>query len=105
MRRPRHVPQRSCVACRQVRPKTDLVRIVRTPLGEVKVDVTGKLAGRGAYLCGAAACVEQALKQRKLVRALGVAVGEDVVREIRASASGGARSAEGQTSDRRAMNT
>ena len=83
MTRTRHVPQRSCVACRQVRPKTELLRIVRTPHGEIQVDRTGKVAGRGAYLCRHERCAEQALKQNKLGRALGVAVGEEVATEIK----------------------
>ncbi|MDH4178965.1 MAG: YlxR family protein [Armatimonadota bacterium] len=83
MTRPRHVPQRSCVACRQVRPKAELLRIVRTPAGEVCVDESGKLAGRGAYLCPNEHCVEQAAKQKRLGRALGVAVGPEVTEAIR----------------------
>ena len=84
MTRPRQVPLRSCVACRQARPKVELLRIVRTPLGEVHADASGKLAGRGAYLCRNERCVEQAIKQKKLGRALGVSVGAEVLDEIRA---------------------
>jgi len=83
MTRPRHVPQRSCVVCRQARPKGELLRVVRTPVGEVRVDPTGKLAGRGAYLCRGERCLEQAIKQNKLGRALGVAVGAEVIEELR----------------------
>jgi predicted RNA-binding protein YlxR (DUF448 family) len=54
--RPKHVPQRTCVVCRSERGKRELVRIVRTPAGSVQVDPTGKLAGRGAYLCKAQSC-------------------------------------------------
>jgi predicted RNA-binding protein YlxR (DUF448 family) len=82
MTRTRHVPQRSCVACRQVRPKTELLRVVRTPLGAVRVDGSGKLAGRGAYLCPTEACAARAVKQTRLARALGVAVGPEVTEEI-----------------------
>ena len=63
MRR-KHVPQRTCVTCRQVRNKRDLVRIVRTADAGVVVDPTGKRAGRGAYLCRARACWETALAPR-----------------------------------------
>jgi predicted RNA-binding protein YlxR (DUF448 family) len=71
--RPRHVPQRTCVACRQTSAKRQLVRIVRTPDGSVTVDPTGKLSGRGAYLCDQPACWQAALKQRgPLARALKV---------------------------------
>jgi predicted RNA-binding protein YlxR (DUF448 family) len=94
MTRTRHVPQRSCVACRQVRPKTELLRVVRTPLGAVRVDGSGKLAGRGAYLCPTEACAAQAVKQKRLGRALGVAVGPEVTEEITSWLAAG-RPAEG----------
>jgi predicted RNA-binding protein YlxR (DUF448 family) len=69
MRR-KHVPQRTCVACRQVRPKKELIRIVRSPEGDIEVDETGKKSGRGAYLCRNKACWEIALAKSKLEYAL-----------------------------------
>jgi predicted RNA-binding protein YlxR (DUF448 family) len=73
--RPRHVPQRTCVVCRQTSAKRQLVRVVRTPDGSVTIDPTGKLSGRGAYLCDLPACWEAALKHRgALARALKVEV-------------------------------
>lgn len=60
-KRPKHVPQRSCVGCRQVLPKRELIRIVRTADG-VRVDLKGKTAGRGAYLHNQRACWEKGLK-------------------------------------------
>ena len=83
MRQTEHIPQRSCVACRQVRPKRELLRLVRTPQGVVCVDPTGKLAGRGAYLCRNEHCVERAVKQKKLSRALGVSVNEEVAETVK----------------------
>ncbi|MBU1747033.1 MAG: YlxR family protein [Chloroflexi bacterium] len=68
--RKRHIPQRTCVACRRVRAKRDLVRVVRGLDGCVRVDITGRSAGRGAYLCRTAACWEQALKRSSLEHAL-----------------------------------
>jgi len=68
--RRKHVPQRTCVACQVTRNKRELVRIVRTPAGPVEVDLTGKKAGRGAYLCKSAACWEKALRKRHLEYAL-----------------------------------
>jgi predicted RNA-binding protein YlxR (DUF448 family) len=64
MRR-KHVPQRTCIACREVKPKRELIRIVRTPDGTVIVDETGKASGRGAYLCRARACWERAIGQSR----------------------------------------
>jgi uncharacterized protein len=57
----KHVPQRTCVACRQIKPKRELIRIVRTPDGSIRVDETGKANGRGVYLCRKRACWEKAL--------------------------------------------
>jgi predicted RNA-binding protein YlxR (DUF448 family) len=59
--RRKHVPQRTCVGCREVLPKRSLIRIVRSPDG-VQVDPTGKLAGRGAYLHEQRSCWERAMK-------------------------------------------
>ena len=66
----RQVPTRTCVACRTARPKRELVRIVRTPDGRVEVDETGRLAGRGAYVCRTAACLTIANTRGVLARAL-----------------------------------
>ena len=66
----RRVPTRSCVACRTSRPKRDLVRIVRTPDGQMKIDDSGRLAGRGAYLCRDATCWSLAAERGALGRAL-----------------------------------
>jgi len=60
-KRIRHIPQRTCVGCRQVKDKHDLIRIVRTPEG-VRIDRTGKLAGRGAYLHALRSCWEKGIK-------------------------------------------
>lgn len=99
MRHTQHVPQRSCAACRQVRTKAELIRIVRTPLGEVCLDLTGKMAGRGAYLCRNVECLNAALKQKKLARALGVSVKPEIEVEVRQllndPPAGGASSQEG----------
>ena len=76
--RPRHVPQRTCVACHQTDAKRQLVRLVRTPGGRVVIDPTGKVAGRGAYLCSSSTCWHTALKKNLLQRALKLdTVGEE----------------------------
>jgi len=64
------VPARTCVACRTSRPKRELVRIVRTPDRRIVVDETGRLAGRGAYVCRTAACLTIANTRGALSRAL-----------------------------------
>ena len=66
----KHVPLRTCVQCRQVRSKRELIRIVRTPQGTIEMDERGKAAGRGAYLCRNQACWEGAIRQGRLEHAL-----------------------------------
>ena len=61
---------RMCTACREMRAKKELMRVVRTQEGILAFDATGKLNGRGAYLCRSSACLERALKTRALERAL-----------------------------------
>jgi hypothetical protein len=67
---PVHVPQRTCVACGQTGAKRELVRLVRLANGIVEVDPTGRKTGRGAYLCAAASCWENALMKDRLGHAL-----------------------------------
>ena len=66
----RPVPQRTCVACRRVRNKRELVRLVRTASGDIEIDSTGKKEGRGAYICPDRACWEKALKGKQLENTL-----------------------------------
>lgn len=72
--RPRHVPQRTCVACRTTGAKRGLVRVVRSGEGRVEVDETGKKPGRGAYLCRTRECWDRALKGKVLEYALKTAI-------------------------------
>jgi predicted RNA-binding protein YlxR (DUF448 family) len=78
----RRTPQRTCVSCRQVQGKRELVRVVRTPGGHVQVDATGKLAGRGAYLCPVAECWREALVHRRLDGALKTRLSDDERAEL-----------------------
>ncbi len=75
--RTKHVPQRTCVVCRQVRAKRDLIRLVRVADGRVEVDPTGRKPGRGAYLCSASECWETGLKRGRLERALRAGLSRD----------------------------
>ena len=76
------IPMRKCLASGESVPKKDLLRIVRTPEGEVKVDTTGKLNGKGAYLKKSLEALEIAKKKNLLSRALEVNVDEEVYKEI-----------------------
>ena len=82
--RPKHVPQRTCVGCHAVQAKRQLVRVVRGADGSVKVDPTGKAAGRGAYLHDRQSCWEQALATGALEHALKVGLTEDAKAALRA---------------------
>ncbi|MBD3918281.1 YlxR family protein [Paenibacillus sp. PR3] len=68
--KPRKVPLRKCIACQRMMPKKELIRVVRTPESDVLIDLTGKKAGRGAYLCGQVDCFRLAKKSRAFDRAL-----------------------------------
>ncbi len=73
----KHVPIRTCIGCGASRPKRELVRVVRTPEGDIVADATGRRAGRGAYLDPSTECLEKGLAGGALVRALEVRVTEE----------------------------
>ena len=77
MRSTRYTPLRTCVACREVRPKSELIRLVRISGGRVEVDTEGRKAGRGAYLCRARECWETGLKGERLEHALRTTLTQD----------------------------
>ena len=85
MPRKRHIPERTCVACGDKRPKVELVRIARSPHGVVSVDLTGKAAGRGAYVCGPE-CWDSALERGRLTRSLGHNLSASELEILRAKA-------------------
>ena len=72
-----------CVACREMRPKKELLRVVRTEEGTAVIDRTGKRNGRGAYICPASACLEKAVKTRALDRALDIALDPKTIEQLR----------------------
>ncbi len=71
------VPMRMCVGCREMKPKKELLRVVRSPEGGVSIDPTGRKPGRGAYVCFSADCLKRAIKQKQLERAFECALGEE----------------------------
>ena len=81
--RPKRIPQRMCISCRERSAKRTLIRIVRTPEGSVEIDPTGKLNGRGAYLCDDPACWQRALSSEALARALKTELSAESVERIR----------------------
>ena len=66
---PKKIPLRQCVGCREMKPKKELIRVVRSPEGDISLDFKGKLPGRGAYVCPDEACLARARKSRALERA------------------------------------
>jgi uncharacterized protein len=81
--RPKHVPQRTCVACRTSDAKRTYVRLVRTADGTVEVDPTGKKNGRGAYLCRRRGCWQRGLDSKALDRALKAEIDDQTRAELR----------------------
>jgi predicted RNA-binding protein YlxR (DUF448 family) len=76
------VPQRKCLGCNQVKDKKDLIRVVRSPEGDISVDKTGKKPGRGAYVCPCKECVEKAIANKSLERALEIKIDDAVKQEL-----------------------
>ena len=76
--KPKKIPMRMCVGCREMKPKKELLRAVRSPEGQVSLDTTGKKPGRGAYCCYNAECLRRALKQGQLDRQLEVKLTDEV---------------------------
>ena len=68
--KPKKIPMRMCVGCREMKPKKELIRVVRSPEGVVYMDTVGKKPGRGAYVCRSEACLKRAIKQKQLERQL-----------------------------------
>lgn len=74
---------RMCVACRQMKPKIELIRVVKTPEGEIVGSASSKLNGRGAYICRDTACIEKAQKAGALSRALDTQVSKEVYENLK----------------------
>ena len=78
MQKPKKVPQRQCLGCREMKDKKALIRVVRSPEGEISLDFKGKKPGRGAYVCPEPGCLAKAKKSRALERAFETAVPGEV---------------------------
>lgn len=83
MKKKRKIPLRICVGCRAKRPKQELIRLVRTPQGDLRLDPGGKISGRGAYICRQDSCLEQALKGKRLEKNLQHSLSEELIAEIK----------------------
>lgn len=79
---PKKIPVRTCIGCREEKPKKDMLRIVKNAAGEIRLDFSGKLAGRGAYICNNEACVKRLGKYKLLNKAFSAPVGEEIYQAI-----------------------
>ena len=78
MAKERKIPLRKCSGCGEMKPKTELVRVVRSPEGELSMDLTGRKAGRGAYVCRSIDCLRTARKARRLERSFAWAIPAEI---------------------------
>ncbi len=76
-------PQRTCMGCNQKKDKKDLIRIVKNKENEIKIDRTGKLDGRGAYICDDIECLEKVIKTKRLERALDIKISQEIYESLR----------------------
>ena len=83
MMKVKKIPQRKCLGCNEMKDKKALLRVVRSPEGEVSLDLTGKKNGRGAYLCFSEECLEKAIKNHGLERSLKMAVPDEVYQNLK----------------------
>ncbi|HJB67385.1 MAG TPA: YlxR family protein [Candidatus Fournierella excrementigallinarum] len=87
----RKIPLRRCTGCNEQKPKKELVRVVRSPQGEIALDRVGKMPGRGAYLCPSAQCLAKARKAKRLERALEAQIPPEVYERIEQEIEGAQR--------------
>ncbi len=82
------IPMRKCIGCQTSKPKKELIRIVRTPDGRLSVDATGKMNGRGAYICPDVKCLQNAIKAKRLESAFGTQISNEVIEALNSEISG-----------------
>lgn len=85
----RKVPMRMCTGCGQMKPKRELVRVVKSQDGEIALDLTGKKAGRGAYVCRDIECLQKARKARRLEKAFSCRIPDEVYGRMEEELQGG----------------
>lgn len=83
MAKTKKIPMRMCIACREMKPKKEMLRVVKNVDGEIFVDVTGKASGRGAYICTAEQCKKKLNDKKLLNKVFSAEISMDVYREIK----------------------
>lgn len=76
--KPRKIPMRMCLGCGEMKPKRELIRVVRSPEGEVSIDKTGKKSGRGAYVCDDIECLKKARKAKRIEKAFSCQISDEI---------------------------
>lgn len=76
------IPMRQCLGCREMKPKKELIRVVRSPEGDISLDFKGKAPGRGAYICHNAQCLKKAVRARALEKAFSAQIPEEVYEKL-----------------------
>lgn len=76
------IPQRKCLGCMETFQKKELIRVVRTPEGEVCIDLKGKMSGRGAYICKKEACLKKAVKSKRIQTNLEVTISDELIESL-----------------------
>lgn len=76
------IPMRQCLGCREMKPKRELIRAVKSPEGDVTLDFKGKAAGRGAYICPSKDCLKKAMKAKALERAFSAQIPPEVYEQL-----------------------
>ena len=84
------IPMRQCLGCREMKPKKELIRVVRSPEGEISLDFKGKASGRGAYVCPDPRCLKKAIKARPLERAFSAQIPQEIYERLESQMEGGA---------------
>ena len=87
---PKKIPMRQCTGCREMKSKRELIRVVRSPEGEISLDFRGKKPGRGAYVCPNPACLEKSRKTKALSRAFDMQIPDEVWAALEAQMEAGA---------------
>lgn len=79
---PKKIPMRQCTGCREMRPKREMIRVVKSPENEISLDFKGKAQGRGAYVCQSTDCLKKAIKSKALERSLEISIPDEIYAQL-----------------------
>ena len=86
---PKKIPMRQCLGCREAKPKKELIRVVRSPEGQISLDFKGKASGRGAYICHDPQCLKKAIRSKALERAFSTQIPPEIYDKLNEQMEGG----------------